>query len=81
MNIVRCFRKGLRSKMTDTEGLNPFMHGDLFHKSWWTLATFESNFHKCTKYLKESCGLNIDQRFFFKYLWKITFQFGGISSK
>ena len=36
----------------------------------WNLDTFEANFgttHRFKKYLKESCGLDFDQYFSFKY--------------
>ena len=42
----------------------------------WSFDTFENNLevkHKFTKYLKESCGLEFNQHFSFKYFPKIPF--------
>ena len=40
----------------------------------WTMDTFENNIgihHKFTKYFKDSCWLDFDQYFSFKYFLKI----------
>ena len=41
-----------------------------------TVDTFQNNFginHKFSKYLKESCGLDFNQHFSFKYFPKFVF--------
>ena len=55
---------------------NPFIPADNLSSVVWTFDTFENNFvinHRFTKSLKESCGLDFDQHFSFKYFLKIEF--------
>ena len=46
--------------------------------------TFQNNFgidHEFTKYLKESCGLDFNKHFSFKYFLKMIIFVGEISPK